>query len=112
MSDSMKKKQSRSPQRDPGEQPTDLLFWPQNGCVMCYRARVPADTEVSIGRTDSKRALGFIVSRGDTQLDFVLNRDQVLELAMYLDAMYPALRAPRGRKPPHQLSLVDMWSEE
>jgi hypothetical protein len=41
--------------RKQDEQPTDLLFWSGDGHLMCHRARVPADTEVSIGRTNSKR---------------------------------------------------------
>jgi hypothetical protein len=65
------------------ERPADLLFWFGDGRLGSYRARVPAETEVSIGRTDSKRARGFILTRGDTQMDFVLNRDQVAELAAY-----------------------------
>jgi hypothetical protein len=32
----------------------------------------------------SKRALGFMVSRGKTVMDFVLDKDQVAELAAYL----------------------------
>jgi hypothetical protein len=46
----------------PDERPANLLLWVEDGkCYPC-RARVTADTEVSIGRTDSKRALGFVVS--------------------------------------------------
>jgi hypothetical protein len=52
------------------EQPTNLLFWFKDGMVMRYDARVAATTKVSIGRTDSKRALGFVVTRGKARLDF------------------------------------------
>ena len=40
------------------ERPADLVFWFKDGFVGGYNARVPADVEVSIGRTNSKRALG------------------------------------------------------
>jgi hypothetical protein len=68
-------KRNRKPRRQ--EQPTDLLFWFGDGLLFwlgdgrCgpYRARVAADTEVSIGQTDSKRALGFVVRRGGANVD-------------------------------------------
>ena len=75
---------------DVGEQPADLLFWVGNGACGYYLARARASTEVSIGRTNSKRALGFEVSRGDTRLDFVLNAAERDE----------AERPPPGRSPP------------
>jgi hypothetical protein len=87
------------------EQPTDLLFWFGNGSCGSYRARVKAKTELSIGRTDSERALGFVATRGKTRLDFVLNRDQVDELAAYLQIMRGRLLKPLGRKP-DQISLI------
>jgi hypothetical protein len=89
------------------EQPTDLLFWIRDGSCGAYRARMPANTTVSIGRTNSKRALGFVVTRGEVSLDFVLNQDQVIELAGYLRMMAPALLKPQGRKP-EQISFVAM----
>jgi hypothetical protein len=67
-------------------------------CVS-YRARVEADAEISIGLADSMRGLGFIVSRGDTSIDFVLDRDQVTELAAYLQGIaHPRMLKPLGRK--------------
>jgi hypothetical protein len=96
--------------RNNKERPTDITFWLRNGCPVSYRARVPADNELSIGRTDSKRGLGFVVSRGDTSLDFVLNKDQVAELAAFLThCVLGGLRQPLGRKP-NQMSLVAMHS--
>jgi hypothetical protein len=89
------------------EQPTDLLFWLGNGSCGGYRARVEAKTELSIGRTDSERALGFIVTRDGTSFDFVLDRDQVDELAAYLQIVREGLRKPLGRKP-DQVSFAGM----
>jgi len=44
------------------ERLADLLLWWANGAVQrCDASEVRADTEVSIGGTNSKRALGFIV---------------------------------------------------
>ena len=72
------------------------------------RARVPADVEVSIGRTDSKRALGFfITNRGGETMEFVLDKDQVAELAAFLSLSLPRLLKPLGRKK-DQASLVAM----
>ena len=88
-----------------GERAADLLFWFGDGFHAPYRARVAADTEVSIGRTNSKRALGFRISRGRAQMDFVLNRDQVTELAAYLQCQLPRLLKPLGRKP-EQISIA------
>src|SRR4029077_13727722 len=91
------------------ERPADLLFWFKDGFCGGYRARVPADTEISIGRTDSKRALGFLVRiKGETQFDFVLNRDQVGELIAYLQLFKPGLLKPLGRKP-SQLSFASAF---
>jgi hypothetical protein len=64
----------RPKNRQTDERLADLSLWTKDGSVFSYDARVEADTEVSIGRTNSKRALGFVVSRGDTQMDFVLMR--------------------------------------
>jgi hypothetical protein len=97
------KRNRKAKQND--EQPADLSFWLRDGGVAYYRARVPADTEVSIGRTNSKRALGFIVTRGKVSIDFVLNKDQVAELAAYCRVSLPGLLKPTGRKP-DQISLV------
>lgn len=66
------------------ERPADLLFWIGDGHCSGYKARVAAEVEVSIGRTNSKRGLGFLVTVGNRTIDFVLDRDQVAELAAYL----------------------------
>ena len=87
--------------RKANEQPTDLLFWLADGSCGRFRARVAADTELSIGQ----RALGFIVSRGKARVDFVLDTDQVAELAAYLQIALPGLLKPLGRKP-DQISLA------
>ena len=87
------------------EQPTKLKFWFKNGCSSWSEPRIPATTELSIGRTNSKRALGFVVSRDKTHIDFVLDKDQVAELAAYLQLQLNRLQAPRGRKR-EQLSLI------
>jgi hypothetical protein len=90
-----------------GERPADLLFWFRDGCCGSYRARVTADVEVSIGRTNSKRALGFIVTNGEKKTDFVLDRDQVAELAAFLQqCALPGLRKPLGRKRAPIISLA------
>jgi hypothetical protein len=85
--------------RQNGERPADIVFWFKDGHLAPYRARVAANTEVSIGRTDSKRALGFIVTNGKNKVDFVLDRDQVAELAAFLQqCALPRLLKPLGPK--------------
>jgi hypothetical protein len=65
------------------------------------KPRVAADVKVSIGRTNSKRALGFRVMTNDKHLiDFVLDRDQVAELTAFLGGAKAGLSKPLGRKPP------------
>jgi hypothetical protein len=71
------------------ERPANLLLWHGDGRLRGFDARVAAKTEVSIGRTDSKRALGFVVTNGKKEIDFVLNRDQVAELAYFLNPHSP-----------------------
>jgi hypothetical protein len=97
---------TKKPTTTNNERPADLLFWFGDGRCSGFSARVRADVEVSIGRTDSERALGFeITNRKQLQARFVLNRDQVVELATFLHLRVPGLRKPLGRKPT-QLSLV------
>jgi hypothetical protein len=85
--------------RQNGGRPADIVFWFKDGHLAPYRARVAANTEVSIGRTDSKRALGFIVTNGKNKVDFVLDRDQVAELAAFLQqCALPRLLKPLGPK--------------
>ena len=73
------------------ERPCDMTLW-LNGALYPYRARVKANTQLSLDLTDSERALGVIVSRGDQQLECMLNKDQVEELAAYLRFISPQLR--------------------
>ena len=89
------------------ERPADLMFWFSDGFPCPYRARVEADTRVSLGRTDSKRGLGFVVSRGDARIEFVLDRDQVEELTAFLQMQVGRLLRPLGPKPP-QMNLASM----
>jgi len=59
------------------EKPADLTLWAQDGALKSCRAKDGRDapTEVSIGRTDTERALGFEVTvRGKQVAEFVLNR--------------------------------------
>jgi hypothetical protein len=94
--------------RNLDERPADLVFWFRDGFCGGCDARVEASARVSIGRTDSKRALGFVVSRGETRIDFVLDKDQVAELAAYLKHC-PALLKPLGPKR-NQMSLAAMFA--
>src|SRR5262249_52947992 len=87
------------------ERPANLLFWLGDGSCGRMDARVKADTRVSIGRTNSKRALGFIVTRDGQNMDVVPDKDQVTELAAFLGIQVGRLRKPLGRKKPH-LSLA------
>jgi|EndMetStandDraft_8_1072994.scaffolds.fasta_scaffold21535_2 hypothetical protein len=101
------KRRPRPKSKDKGERPADLTFWFRDGFCGGYDARVEANTELSIGRTNSRRALGFIINRNGRMLegsDFVLDRDQCEELAAYLQQFAP-LKKPQGRKP-RQISLV------
>jgi hypothetical protein len=100
------------------ERPAELLFWFGDGaCTPCY-ARLAADVEVSIGRTNSERALGFSVRKGRKEvIDFVLDRDQVAELAAFLRLALPRLRKPLGRRRDDQESVeafareLDQWKK-
>jgi hypothetical protein len=91
----------------PGERPANMKLWFRDGFVYPCRPRIAADAEISIGRTDSKRGLGFMVTIGKGKpVDFTLDRDQVAELAAFLrHCALPILRKPLGRKP-EQMSLV------
>ena len=81
------------------ERPANLLLWIGDGISpIPSKARVSTKTEVSIGRTNSQRALGFIVREGDTSMDFVLDRNQVDDLISYLRMSRHRLRKPLGRR--------------
>lgn len=107
------KKRPRSPFKD--ERSTDLHLWIGDGCGGVAPARLDADMDVSIGRTDSKHAMGFIVGvagdchqlnwtrHDDKQMSFVLDRDQIVELIGYLQSQLRGLRKPLGRGSSHGL---------
>ena len=102
----MRKPKKRRSAKRRDERPANICFWLGDGKPLPYRARAAANTEVSIGRTDSKRVLGFVVTSGKVQVDFVLDRDQVAELAAYLQhCAFPRLLKPLGRRP-QQVSIA------
>src|SRR5262245_47803969 len=100
-------KRPRSPFKN--ERSADLQLWIGDGCAGGANARFAADVEVSIGRTNSKRAMGFVVNASgnpyqslnpggeNKQMSFVLDRDQVWELIGYLHMQLSGLRKPLGR---------------
>ena len=90
------------------EQHVNLQVWLGDGFVMnagYKRGRSfvacrtkPGQPEVSIGRADSKRTLGFTVSRGDDYkllTAFVLDRDQTIALRDHLDYQIRRLKKKR-----------------
>jgi hypothetical protein len=96
-----------------GEHPADLLLWFADGWCGDFPPRVKADTEVSIGRTDSKRGLGFrIMNKQKKVIDFALDRDQVIELIEYLKLAVPRLRKPLGRKRVQNTVAAELWTVE
>jgi len=101
------KKRPRSPFKH--ERSADLTLWIADGFAGGQPARVATDIEVSVGRTNSERAIGFVVYKKKTgrRLDpnhpdnmaaFVLDRDQVTALIGLLQAKLRTLRRPHGRK--------------
>jgi hypothetical protein len=87
-----------------GERPADLTFWLKDGFISgsSVEDSGPQDTEISIGRTNSKRALGFVVIRkGMDSVDFVLNKAQVADLVKFLQFQLPRLQ-PTKLKPQSQ----------
>jgi hypothetical protein len=101
-------KRPRSPFKD--ERSTDLHLWIRDGAGGGCNARLHADMELSIGRTNSMRGMGFVVGvaddlrqlnwtrHDDKQMSFVLDRDQCAELIAYLRAQLKGLRRPIGRR--------------
>jgi len=91
------------------ETPAILDCWLGDGSLIRFEPRKEArDMRLSLGRTNSKRALGFLVKRSDANIaSFVLDREQVVELAAYLQCTLPRLLKPTGRKR-DQLSLAAM----
>ncbi len=87
------------------ETPVDLLLWPANGCIKDgnydweegrRRRKAPEWPQVSVGRTDSKRRLGFSVqmSPKTPEIRFTLDRVQVANLRDHL--IYQLKRLKRG----------------
>jgi hypothetical protein len=106
----MKRKHSTRPSqtRNLDERSADLRLWFGDGKVGGWSARVKACREVSVGRTNSKRGLGFAVTRGAKDpawgwekgaqvVDFVLDKDQVAQLAAYMQNFISLLK-PLGPK--------------
>jgi hypothetical protein len=100
-----KPKRPRSPFKD--ERSCDLRLWPQNGSCCGPKARFAAEVVLSVGRTGSKRGMGFLLYAVDhkklprfknDQIDFVLDRDQVEDLMRYLQAQLNRLCRPLGPK--------------
>jgi hypothetical protein len=87
----------------PDERAANLLFWFADGWLSGIDAltKAKADTEVSIGRTDSKRALGFVVTQDGGYKEFVLDREQVVQLARFLDIQERRLLKPKGSRKPY-----------
>jgi hypothetical protein len=87
------------------EQPVDLALWTTDGCATHVRRKLP---EVSIGRTDSKLGLGFLVifdgempklTVSPTEITaFVLSREQVMALHAHLGRQVSRLSGPRRSK--------------
>lgn len=82
----------------PDEQSADLWLWARNGCLDCFSPR-PGLPVVSVGRTDSRRALGFTFreARGQELAAFVLDRAQVKALRDYLDGQLRRLKGKARR---------------
>jgi hypothetical protein len=85
-----------------------LTAWLEDGRFMSCPPAGDWDTEVSIGRTGSKQALGFTVEKGDTKMDFVLDQEQVAFLAEYFGYSLPRLLKSKGPKGP---SFHEMLAE-
>src|SRR5262249_12549180 len=106
----MKKTKGRPRSPFEHERSTDLSLWFADGFGGNSNARLHADMEVSIGRTNSMRGMGFVVGvagefrqlnwtrHDDKQMSFVLDRDQCAELVFYLRAQLKGLRRPIGRR--------------
>jgi hypothetical protein len=79
------------------EQSADLILWRGDGCVANHKSGKPRLPEVSVGRTDSRRGLGFQITKpnGAEITAFVLDRAQVQALSRYLQDAPKRLRAPR-----------------
>lgn len=81
------------------EKPAKLVLWMMNGSVFDCEPPNHADIKVSVGRTNSKEALGFVVTNGEDRMMFVLDKYQVAELAAYCLIQLKRLKKRRGPKP-------------
>ena len=87
--------------------PQNLLFWFKDG--MCC----PGASYGGCGGLhwpNNPGGLGFMVTNGKKKIDFTLDKDQVGELACFLQHALSGLRKPLGRKP-RQLSLKAMLTK-
>jgi hypothetical protein len=76
------------------EQRVSLTLWLGNGNPVWHDGQGKGLPEVSIGRTNSKLGLGFVVSDAETGEDvaFVLDRPQVENLHAYLGGQIRRLK--------------------
>jgi hypothetical protein len=94
-----------------GEQRVDVLFWLHDGRLIWHdghHRRGVKLPEVSIGRTNSKRGLGFVVSNGSQDTLFVLDRSQVENLHAFLGCQIGRLKPMAW--PPDTLNMTKMIS--
>jgi hypothetical protein len=88
------------------EQRVDLALWFGDGKLMSHAGEGNGLLEVSIGRTNSERGLGFLLLDAKTRkplAEFVLDRTQVENLHAYLGGQIGRLKPMRW--PPHVISL-------
>ena len=82
----------------PDEQRVDLTLWFQNGSAMPHAGQGTGLHEVSIGRTDSERGMGFLLldqKTGKTRAEFVLDRTQIENLHAFLGHQIRRLKPMR-----------------
>ena len=78
------------------EQSVSLWLWLGDGALLApFQGDRDSPVEVSVGRTDSKRAIGFRVTGKGKNVLFVLNREQVELLSNFLDRSVSRLKPPR-----------------
>lgn len=67
-----------------GEQRVDLALFYRDGHLVPVRGVGRRLPDLSAGRTDSRRGLGFILRRNGRRVAFVLDHEQVKALHVYL----------------------------
>ncbi len=87
-----------------GERRCNLSLWIGDGKLTTHDGLGKPGLDVSIGRTDSKLGLGFVV--GATQ--FVLDRTQVENLAAFLTFQAGRMRKSGSRTGLNFAALLDM----